>query len=107
MNCAIAEQITEHANADSQAEALAEYNQIALNTMFNDDEGLFSNGYINISDVVEEAGKQDPQFMIEQNAEFAKLSVNCTKGMIAVHKLLRNRLSIVALEINENMAESH
>lgn len=109
MSCAIAEQITEHTNADSQAEANIEINQLALSNLFNQDlpEGNFSAGCINLFDATKEAIKQDPEFTTEVIVEMLVAKNTDIKKYQLLRGLFRSRVSIIALEMNEEMAKRH
>ena len=97
-------QITTHTNADNDACAEMETNEQALFDLFENEQALFSDGYIDLVDVVERAFADDKEFITEILCELAVAKVHDTKKHSALSALYKKRLCVVALEMNKQAA---
>lgn len=103
MVCFVDEQIALHNEADSNREVKVEdaLNEYAVIDLFNDSKGEFSNGFIELKDVIKRAILDDSSFITELLAE----SVNdnhSEKVQKALRKLSKNRFIVTALEMNKD-----
>lgn len=103
MNCHIQTQTAIHASADNQACAEAEMNELAVDDLLNDSRGKFSNGYIDLIDVIEAAVKQNLEFITDILCEMAIAKGRDIKKHRALLFTYKTHLGAVALEMNEGM----
>lgn len=100
MTCHINEQIADHANADNQAEAIADFNESAMFNLFIDEIANFSNGEIELWQVTDKAFNEHNELIKELTQRIATYDLNAQTE-------LRQLLQSIAFEINESMANSH
>lgn len=101
MGCFISQQIATHADADCQCED--EVNEKAVIDLFNDSKGEFSNGFIELEDVVKRAVLDDDSFVTEVVVEIVKSQSEKTQN--SLRKLLKKRFIATALEMNKESGE--
>ncbi len=96
MNCCITTRIT------NQAEA--KVNKQALVDLFDKSQGDFSNGMLNLSDVICKAIDEDRQNTADILCELSISRDADTKKHIALKNYLKKVISHVALEMNKEAA---
>jgi len=100
MSCQVLNQVAVNANIDNQECAEAEINKKALVELFDKSQGHFSNGCLNLSDVVYKAINEDHQNIADILCELSILRDIDTKKHTALKKYLKGSLSRIALEMN-------
>lgn len=107
MNFPASNKTAEHENADNKTCIQEDVNKTALVDLFDKTQGCFSNGRLNLSDVVYEAMNEDRQNMSDILCELVISKGINTKKHQALKRYLKSSLGNVALEMNKSMANSH
>ena len=106
MTCATDYQTAVHANADNAACAEMEVNEQALDDLLNLGEALFSNTWLALGEVMEEALKRDKEKFIELLVEVEFAQHNRLTTYAGLKQQQHEFYKEVALAMNE-MASSH
>lgn len=104
MNCAIATQTADYANADNFVAVEDALNEYALIELFSEKQAEFSNGSIDLIDVIDRAILDDDSFITETLAEIAN-DKHSEKTHKSLRRLLKKRFESTALEINKENSE--
>lgn len=104
MNCHIGNQTAIHTNADNQACAEMEVNEQAITDLFEHEQAEFSNGCIDLSDVIIQSITGDS---VDVQVILSEMLIADADRLKALQSVLRNHLSGIAAEQNEAMANSH
>ena len=100
MTCCINNQIAEHANADNQACAEMEHNETAMADLFINESAEFSNGEVELWEVVDKAFDDESELI---RALVHRIAMDDLTAITELRMLLTG----IAVQQNEEMAKRH